>query len=71
MSQNEISDKVKELKKQADAVRERMAPLKEEIEVIGIRIKQLQRRCKHPNSRRYNDRGGDTHVYCPDCGYDN
>lgn len=44
--------------------------LKDQIEVLQLKRRQLQSRCTHPHGYQYTDRGGDRCFTCPDCGYD-
>lgn len=60
MEQAEISIESKKL--QAE-----IQEYKDQIEILRLKLGQIQRRCKHPNDQRYSAQG-EVGWHCPDCG---
>ena len=41
----------------------------DEIEMLRLKLKQVQRKCEHPNKYKYSAQG-DVGWHCPDCEWD-
>lgn len=61
---------IKQVYSQIEKLNEKIEEIETEKEIWRVRLKQLQRKCSHPNGYSYNDRSGVGCFTCPTCGYD-
>ncbi len=57
------------IRAQRDALTEQGDELDRQREHLRVEWGALQRKCKHPDKRRYMAMGREESVMCPDCGW--